>query len=453
MHDIAANQTTLLPIAGQPPPTLGRREISLSRRRTIVLLVLIASDVVALCTAIALGSVVRTLLSPVWPITIAPVAYAPMLACLLPIPLIVYLVSPFLSNPVARLRYRFQVTAVVFGMLVLFDQIAIGGHWSRGIILTTFVFALFIPPLFFAFARSILERFGCWGAPTVILGAGDCGRHIVRILTKNPELGLRPVAIFDEDRAMQGTVIDGVPVVGAARELRHWVDRAPMCIISGPPTEAQLSELSAHAPFRHLVIVPDLAAAHYVGVRPSDFGGVVGLEINQNLLRKHNCVIKRTLDLAIALPLFVLTAPVVLVAIVAIVIASPGSPFFGHLRPGRHGKPFRMWKLRTMYLDADDRLREHLLDERVRLEWEQYCKLRNDPHPAGRRLVPPQDEPRRVAAAMERDCGDNEPRGAPPLSRLPHEFILAAVPEAADQRPAGTDRLMADSRPQPWRSS
>lgn len=59
---------------------------------------------------------------------------------------------------------------------------------------------------------------------------------------------------------------------------------------------------------------------------------------------------QRSFDLALALPLAVLAFPVVLVAAAWIRLTSSGPAFFSQERVGRHEKPFRCRKLRTMYL-------------------------------------------------------------------------------------------------------
>lgn len=61
---------------------------------------------------------------------------------------------------------------------------------------------------------------------------------------------------------------------------------------------------------------------------------------------------KRALDLILAIPLAVLTSPVVLAAAVWIRLTSPGPAFFAQERIGRSEKPFRCLKLRTMYEDT-----------------------------------------------------------------------------------------------------
>jgi lipopolysaccharide/colanic/teichoic acid biosynthesis glycosyltransferase len=57
---------------------------------------------------------------------------------------------------------------------------------------------------------------------------------------------------------------------------------------------------------------------------------------------------KRAMDVVIASVLLALAAPVLLPAMVAICISSPGWPIFTQSRIGRHGKPFKFCKLRTM---------------------------------------------------------------------------------------------------------
>lgn len=66
-------------------------------------------------------------------------------------------------------------------------------------------------------------------------------------------------------------------------------------------------------------------------------------------------------ELLFAAVMFVLTLPVVLLAALAIRIETPGNPFFFQTRLGWKGKPFRIFKLRGMYIDARARF-PHLYD-------------------------------------------------------------------------------------------
>lgn len=64
-------------------------------------------------------------------------------------------------------------------------------------------------------------------------------------------------------------------------------------------------------------------------------------------------MIKRVLDVVLGSVMFMASLPVILTACVAIVVETPGSPFFLQWRAGLHGRPFRIIKLRTMVAKAD----------------------------------------------------------------------------------------------------
>ena len=59
-------------------------------------------------------------------------------------------------------------------------------------------------------------------------------------------------------------------------------------------------------------------------------------------------MIKRALDLLIALPVAIVTAPVVAALAIAIRLESPGDPIYRQTRVGQDGRPFEFYKLRTM---------------------------------------------------------------------------------------------------------
>ena len=62
---------------------------------------------------------------------------------------------------------------------------------------------------------------------------------------------------------------------------------------------------------------------------------------------------RRILDIALALVILPMVSPLFLLAMVAVVVESPGNPFYGGWRVGKGGKKFRMWKFRTMMTGAD----------------------------------------------------------------------------------------------------
>lgn len=89
--------------------------------------------------------------------------------------------------------------------------------------------------------------------------------------------------------------------------------------------------------------------------------------------------VKRAFDVTAIL----LAAPVIVpvVAVLAVAVARDGGkPFYSQVRIGKGGKRFRMWKLRSMVCDADERMEDYLASHpEARLEWDLTQKLKEDP--------------------------------------------------------------------------
>jgi lipopolysaccharide/colanic/teichoic acid biosynthesis glycosyltransferase len=99
----------------------------------------------------------------------------------------------------------------------------------------------------------------------------------------------------------------------------------------------------------------------------------------------YKIVGKRITDVALALLIAPLALIVVgVVAVIMTVSGEGGHLFFGHRRIGKNGRVFKCWKIRTMVLDAEIRLREHLAsDPEAAAEWASDHKLTNDPRITG----------------------------------------------------------------------
>jgi lipopolysaccharide/colanic/teichoic acid biosynthesis glycosyltransferase len=90
--------------------------------------------------------------------------------------------------------------------------------------------------------------------------------------------------------------------------------------------------------------------------------------------------IKRLIDFFVCLAALILSAPLFLFAVLCIKLDSPGSVFFRHRRLGKNMRPFNLLKLRTMYQDADKRLKDILIsDKKLKDEFERSFKLKKDP--------------------------------------------------------------------------
>ena len=109
-----------------------------------------------------------------------------------------------------------------------------------------------------------------------------------------------------------------------------------------------------------------------------------GLEIPQRISFVFLKMMKRCLDLIAGTALVLLLIPLFLIICIAIKITSPGPVLFSHLRYGRDGKAFRVFKFRTMATNAAQVLEDHLQRHPERmLEWQICHKLKKDPRITG----------------------------------------------------------------------
>ena len=88
---------------------------------------------------------------------------------------------------------------------------------------------------------------------------------------------------------------------------------------------------------------------------------------------------KRLLDITAIIAAAPVVLPIV-VGLAVLVARHGGRPFYSQVRVGKGGRPFRMWKLRSMVNDADARMESYLAENPdARAEWDSNQKLRNDP--------------------------------------------------------------------------
>ena len=102
--------------------------------------------------------------------------------------------------------------------------------------------------------------------------------------------------------------------------------------------------------------------------------------MRRSLALRRNRLLKQVIDHLVALPLSFLSAPIIAILSLWIMAVSKGSPFYAQFRAGKNERPFKVWKLRTMYPDAEQQLEQYLgSNPHAREEWERYFKLTNDP--------------------------------------------------------------------------
>jgi Undecaprenyl-phosphate galactose phosphotransferase WbaP len=344
----------------------------------------VLTDVLALELALLMGCLLRLALSVWFPLALGPAQYRGLAIGVLTIPLVYALTGLYPGyglGALERFRGRIYATFLVFAVLIGWDYLVLERQWSRGVLLGTLSFALLIPPVAEAWMREALSRRGWWGIPVAVLGAGRTGRAVARCLQRDRSLGLVPVALLDDDERKWNTVLEGVPVLGPIGRVGELSGDVRAIILAMPGLDrSRLTALLHNLSFSHIILIPNLFGIQSLWVSTRDFGGVLGLEIKKNLLVPSNRVLKRALDLALGVPLLVLSAPVIGLLALWIKLADRGPAFYGQVREGASGAAIRVWKLRSMYQKAEPMLERYLREHpQEREHWQRHFKLRKDP--------------------------------------------------------------------------
>src|SRR5262249_10255100 len=132
--------------------------------------------------------------------------------------------------------------------------------------------------------------------------------------------------------------------------------------------------------FKTLLVIPEVTGIPSVWVEPRDLGGVLGLQVRQNLLHRNPRALKQLFDVVFASLLLIALSPLFLIIYALVRLTSPGPAFYGQARMGRGTSTFSAWKFRTMLVNADEVLPHYLAeDPALREEWERDRKLKIDP--------------------------------------------------------------------------
>jgi Undecaprenyl-phosphate galactose phosphotransferase WbaP len=371
-----------------------RQSISAHTKPRLTCLTLILGDILAL-TAVGTTSVLlRYLFNGQFPLSLY-VDLWPVLA-LFPMGFAVFGLYPgVMLTPALELKKICQAISFVFILLAIALFVSKSSQtYSRSIFLTSWAGSLIACPLMRALVRRLFSKKSWWGYPAIIFGGGKTGELIVSNLKLRSRLGLKVAGIFDDNPALQGDTVSGVPVLGTIKDCKKLLPNSKRFVaivaIPGANRDRLLSIMECNvSAFLRVIIIPDLFGLSTMWVTATDIGGILGLEIQHKLLDPRRQAIKRIMDVALIIAALPLILPVVGIIALAVAIASPGPVFFRHQRIGMGGRDITIWKFRTMVPHAEEILADHLHNNPQALqEWSAQHKLTRDPRifPLGRWL-------------------------------------------------------------------
>lgn len=198
----------------------------------------------------------------------------------------------------------------------------------------------------------------------LIYGAGACGRRVLSALLRSPNLGLKPIAIVDDDPEIEGQEVfeyayrrgQSVPVVRGpiSKEMLQRYECGTLVVAIPSLGRQRFSSAvnAAQAAGVRLAYVPGQAIESEYWTEYADIDGTLLSVFGRPARNWQYEIVKRPFDLLVSILLIVLLAPVWLLLALLIRIDSAGPVLFTQQRVGKDGKFFNLYKFRSMHVNA-----------------------------------------------------------------------------------------------------
>jgi exopolysaccharide biosynthesis polyprenyl glycosylphosphotransferase len=266
--------------------------------------------------------------------------------------------SRSVERPTEEVRRIVNATLLSVGVMVVLSFALQFRALSRLWVLSILVFVPLLVIVERTIARRVFTRMRRKGQicrPVVIVGTDADAIGLLHAAQRSPDLGYRVVGfVGPDDIGVRG----GVSVLGALDETMGVLEAtgATGVLISLSSVESELvNKLTRELTDAgyHVALSSGLRDIDVVRFRAQDLGGRTLIYVEQIQRGGWHAVAKRVFDITVALAALLVTAPIMLVASIAIKRSSPGPIIFAQERVGLDGRTFRIFKLRTMVAEAD----------------------------------------------------------------------------------------------------
>ena len=225
----------------------------------------------------------------------------------------------------------------------------------------------------------------------VIVTSKKIAKDVVRNLKEKNYNMYKLTGIIVLDRDMYGSIIGGVPVVANADNaaeylLQNWVDEVFFNVEKNVPYPKELidrcSEMGLTVHMNLAQISDSTLGKQSIG-RVGDYTVITS---SINVMTMRQAFMKRTIDILAGIVGCIATVIIFIFVAPIIYIKSPGPIFFAQERIGQNGKPFKMYKFRSMYMDAEERKAELMKENKMSNNL--MFKMDFDPRIIGNKILP-----------------------------------------------------------------
>lgn len=304
-----------------------------------------------------------------------------------------------LSNVLKRGYFREFAATVkhvllveLFSVLYLFTMQEGQAYSRTALYLTGVIYAILTYIVRISWKKILRSRMSEENRSLLVVTTKDMAEQVVHNIRENnyERFALSGLVIIDDD--LCGTKIAGVPVVAneenaAAYVCREWIDEVFVIPATDVPYPYALMEQFTEAGVTvHLNLAKVSEAMGGKKQLVEKVGPYTVLTTSINYASTKQLFMKRAIDIAGGLFGCLLTLLITLFVGPAIYLKSPGPIFFAQERVGKNGKKFKMYKFRSMYMDAEERKAELMKQNRV--SDGMMFKLDFDPRVIGNEILP-----------------------------------------------------------------
>ncbi len=247
------------------------------------------------------------------------------------------------------------IPSILFFDLVVTEELHVGTGLVAGI--GTFLFLVIGRSVFDGWIRSARSQ-GRYTRSVVVVGSGTGAQELMDMLSDHEEAGYRVKGVVaNRDSAPRGDWLgEPLDVLGAMDTVGANGAFVVVDELSAADRSYVVEQLASAGHHVHLTMGIAGIASQRVQLAPVVHEPL--LYVESPSLKRWQLATKRMVDITVASVALLVALPFVLGAALMIKIDDRGPVFFRQDRVGRGGSTFRLWKLRTMAIDAEARLAE-----------------------------------------------------------------------------------------------
>jgi exopolysaccharide biosynthesis polyprenyl glycosylphosphotransferase len=209
---------------------------------------------------------------------------------------------------------------------------------------------------------SQARRNGRYCRSVLIVGVSAEAADIVELIATHPEAGYRVAGVVGERSAAMANGLAALWVGPLDRcfELLEEQGTSGVIVVAGAVPAPQLSGLVRGMQERniHIQLSSGLRGIDFRRLRANPIAYEPLFYLEAPVLARRQIALKRVIDLGLSILGLIIASPLIVLIWILIKLEDRGPVFFKQVRIGRHGRPFTVYKFRTMVVDAEDRLKE-----------------------------------------------------------------------------------------------